>query len=423
MSSKRSLPAFDNSAVSKQRNTNSGSRGLARVLWYNGRRQVGKLLADDGQEMWIPVGGAVNRNVVPLTAHGLMHGTTVRCLPVEQGKAGERLQCISVRPCVDIPQPGLSCGVHKRHAGKESQSHFSVADVADLGFMAGIFDGHGGGACAGHVAQLFPSLLHAVYSTQAKQLKHGLGSLSAAKETDLISTAISETFQEAERNLMLTAQEMNWTDGSSAVVALMAHGFEAPGQSTVSGVDGGVAQLFLAWCGDSRGIVLSGKEARCLTRDHVPGRKDEYERLKRAGGKVLEFDGLLKVGRRDKYQKCKEKRSLRSLNGLQWLSISRSFGDIRLKAPHHIVTCEPELAVHPLSPGDWAVVLFCSGVTKALTNQDVLEICWQVMITQELGPVEAAQEIVACAQGKGADSNLSVVVMRLGWTCADLLQR
>merc|ERR1740138_996475 len=105
--------------------------------------------------------------------------------------------------------------------------------------------------------------------------------------------------------------------------------------------------MFLAWCGDSRALLLRGREVKALTKDHTPGRKDEYERLKAAGGKVLDFGGVLKVGRRDKY---KEKKTSGAFQELLWLRTSRSFGDIRLKAPFEIVTAEVEHTVHTLAP-------------------------------------------------------------------------
>merc|ERR1712232_1268156 len=106
---------------------------------------------------------------------------------------------------------------------------------------------------------------------------------------------------------------------------------------------------------------MRGKTAIRLTKDHKPKRKDEYERIKASGGKVLDFDGTLKVGRYDKY---KEKKTSGAFRDMLWLETSRSFGDIRLKAPFPVVTCEPEIIIHTLAPEDWAVVLVSKGVTE-----------------------------------------------------------
>merc|ERR550525_1381886 len=206
---------------------------------------------------------------------------------------------------------------------------------------------------------------------------------------------------------------MHWTDGTSALVALLCHGFEAPPpQATVTGTEGGVAKLFLAWCGDSRALLLRGNRALPLSDEHIPLRKDEYERVKQAGGKVLDFGGVLKVGRRDKY---KEKKSSGSFRSLLWLSTTRSFGDIRLKAPYNIVTCEADVKVRTLTPDDWAVVLVCSAITSKLTNKDVADAC-RDSFSKGSGSVEAAQEVVARARKRGSQGHLTAVVMRLGWT-------
>ena len=118
--------------------------------------------------MTIPVGGALNRNIVPLTPNGLMHGTRVRCMPVRRN---DSWHCISVRPSAEVQQHGLIVGVDRQGGSSEDQSHLAAADVADMGFLIGILDGHCGGACAGHVAGRFPAILHDVYNFELSQTK------------------------------------------------------------------------------------------------------------------------------------------------------------------------------------------------------------------------------------------------------------
>jgi len=398
-----------------------GSRGTparssGRVVWYNGRRQTGRVKADDGCEFTVPVGGALNRNLVPLTPAGLMHGTRVRFMPADPGKSGGRRTCVAVRPCDDKPQLGLECGFDRQETAETiNQSHVAAADIADLGFLAGIFDGHCGGSCAAHISATFPSMLHAVFGARIGQIRGGLAFLSTSKEVELIASALEEACHEVDRDLMRTAQEGHWTDGTSMILALLAHGFDAPKQATVAGCDGGIAKLFLAWCGDSRALLLTGREAKSLSRDHVPSRKDEYARLKQSGGKVLEFDGVLKVGRRDKYKENKQKSSKSSFGNVLWSPTSRSFGDIRLKAPHHIVTSEPEFLTRTLTPGDWALVLVCSGVSSRLSDQDIADACWECLVLRDASVADTAHEVTQRARRRGAQGKLTVLVMRFGW--------
>ena len=161
---KRQRPGKDAEADLPEEGCNP-ARGSGMVVWYSGRRQTGRVLSDDGVEMTIPVGGAMNRNVVPLTPSGLMHGTRVRCMPVRRN---DSWHCISVRPSETV-QHGLTVGVDKQGGSSEDQSHLSAADVADMGFLIGILDGHCGGASSAHVAKRFPAILHDVYNYELSQ--------------------------------------------------------------------------------------------------------------------------------------------------------------------------------------------------------------------------------------------------------------
>eukprot|EP00746_Dinoflagellata_sp_MGD_P001691 gnl/MRDRNA2_/MRDRNA2_103209_c0_seq1.p1 gnl/MRDRNA2_/MRDRNA2_103209_c0~~gnl/MRDRNA2_/MRDRNA2_103209_c0_seq1.p1 ORF type:complete len:464 (+),score=91.47 gnl/MRDRNA2_/MRDRNA2_103209_c0_seq1:80-1471(+) len=409
------------SAPSRSQRSSAGMTAASssgRVIWYNGRRQVGKMVADDGRDYHIPPGGAMNRNVVPLTAGGLMHGTRVRCLPVNSDNSAQG-ECLSVRPDLSV-QAGLSCGVERRSSQQDMAlgqfiGHLAAADIADLGFIAGVFNGHNGSNCAQHVSQFWPSLLHDVYTAHISRLpKTGWNGVSVDEEVEMMSAALRESFEATDRHFMQAAQQQNWTDGACAVVTLLAHGFEAPpDKCTVEGTSGGVAKLFVAWCGDCRAILLKGsKKAQRLTKDHNPDRKDEYERIKASGGKVLEIDGQVKVGRRDKY---KEKKKDLKFREVEWLPTSRAFGDIRLKVPHPVVISVPDVHVHTLTPQDWGVVLVCNNVVRNMSDQEVVNICWRCMIEEKLSPEAAAKELANRAEQKGSGQNLSVVVMRLGW--------
>lgn len=392
----------------------SAASSSGKVIWYNGRRQTGKIIADDGREFMIPPGGAMNRNMVPLTAGGLMHGTRIRCLPVNKDEKVHG-ECLSVRPTLE-PQAGLSCGIERRSSqGMLGQyaGHLAAADIVDLGFIAGVFDGHNGSNCAAHVSQVLPSLLHEMYTARASQLKGGMNSLTVREEVDLISEVMRQTFEATDRNFMQAAQQQHWTDGACSVVALLAHGFETPGKCTVEGAEGGVAKLFVGWNGDCRALVLTGsKKAQRLTKDHNPDRKDEYNRIKASGGKVLELDGKAKVGRRDKY---KEKKKEGQFGDLLWLPTSRSFGDIRLKVPHPVVITDPDITVHTLGPEDWALVLVCGNLMKNMSDQEVANSLWNSMIVENSTPEVAAQELCTRSQAKGSGKDLSAIVMRFGW--------
>lgn len=386
-------------------------RQFGKILWYNGRKQIGKVLGDDGRELFIPVGGAFNKSMVPLTPQGLMHGTRVSYRLVDLGSDDSCDACTDVRPCVEVEsQRGLECGVETRINGRpENQDRVAACDLCDIGFLAAVFDGHGATTCADYVSQTLPSVIHNVFCTQSQQLKGGLRTLSPKDEEHLITSTLRKAFDATDKEFCKSARQMKLYDGSTAVVALLAHGFEAPpGKATVPGTDGGVAKLFVAWCGDSRAVLVRGTRAVRLSQDHKPERKDETRRIEKAGGAVVNINGIYRVG------------SKRDQPFDQWLSTSRSFGDLTLKEPDPLVISEPDLHVRILTPEDWAVVLVCDGITDVLTNQEIADVCWDVMVLRGLGPVESAKEIADLAAEKGSLDNLSVFVMRLGWAMPDL---
>ncbi|CAK9003395.1 Protein phosphatase 2C 53 (OsPP2C53) (ABI1-like protein 2) (OsABI-LIKE2) (OsABIL2) [Durusdinium trenchii] len=358
--------------------------------------------------------------MVPLTPSGLMHGTRVQLLP-----DGHEKKAVSVRPA-EAKQQGLTVGVDNQvNYRGEDRSELCAADVLDIGFLIGILDGHCGGQCASHVANGFPKILHDVYGFEVNQTR-GVDTLSCARETELLRDVLRSSCRAAERDLMLTASKGHWTDGTSAMFALLAHGFDEEGAPvTVPGTKG-VAKVFLAsrcalpgtaWCGDTRALLLHGRKVVPLSEDHVPKRKDEYNRVKAAGGKVLDFDGKLKApGPSSREGPPPVSDAEGAYKDLVWLETTRSFGDIRLKAPHNIAP-----RVHGnLAPEDWALVLVSSKamrshpVTAKMSNQDIAEVCKEYF-SQGKDAVAASQALTTAARKRGATGNLTTVVMRFGW--------
>lgn len=189
-------------------------------------------------------------------------------------------------------------------------------------------------------------------------------------------------------------------------VALLCHGFEAAAHSaTVSGCGGGTAKLFVAWCGDSRAVLMRGQQALRLSEDHKPERLDEIRRIKKAGGTVVQdAAGTYRVGHRPQ-------------PGQQgyYLSTSRAFGDVELKEPEPLVVVQPDMKVHTLTPEDWAVVLCSDGVFNVLSDQDVADAAWDAVVRRPGGPVDAARAIADRAQAAGSSDNITVLMLRLGW--------
>ncbi|CAE7034938.1 unnamed protein product [Symbiodinium natans] len=384
------------------------------VRWYNGRRQTGLIDAEDGKKVFIPVGGALNRNCVPATPGGLMHGTRVvfrivSFLDPDKPKDNVQHGCTDVRP-TDPDQIGLECGVNTRIGGRAvNEDRLVHADLYDLGFLAGVFDGHGGQRCVEYVTARLPVLIRESYLALAQQLG-GINALTPKEEEQLIGVACRNAFVQTDSEYLQKARDQHLNDGSTGLVALLAHGFEdeaeAPARSLVEGCKpGGCAKLFVANCGDCRAVLLRGRKAIRLTQDHKPERPDETQRIQQAGGIVISTPcGTHRVGQK---------------HGQWFLSTSRSFGDLELKEPRPLVIAEPELVVHTLEPEDWALVLASDGVWNGLSDQDVWQAVWQVVAVERKGAVVAAQEVGARAHEGGSSDNATVFVLLSGHAAVD----
>jgi len=418
------------------------ARQLGTIRWYNGRRKLGVIIADDGgKELFIPAQGASNGSQVPPQPGGLFHGTRVSFVPTAiqaQSSTEKKIVCMDVRALAG--QTGLTVGVETFIGGKEkNDDRIAAKDLHELGFLAGIFDGHMGNNCADFVSKQVPSAILTSYRTRVKREGGPGGSitkLTNAQEAKLIEKAFVDAFEEVDKAYLINARKKEWKDGSTAVVALVCHGFEVPvapttaaslwppeknaakQAGTVARAPGGVAKLFVAWCGDSRGVLLRGRQGLRCTEDHRPNRRDEQNRVKAAGGMVgQDSRGVWRVGPRqeNKYAKELDKKKKGVAEGKWFLSTSRSFGDPSLKAPDPVVIATPDVKVIDLIPEDWAIVIGSDGIFDALTDQGVADVLWKAMAVNGRDPVAAAKEVVQAAFQGGSKDNLTAVVMRLGW--------
>jgi len=211
-------------------------------------------------------------------------------------------------------------------------------------------------------------------------LSQNVASLTQEQEESIIIAAVHDAFNQTDREFVEVARSCGLQDGSTAIMELLVHGFEAPmTHSSVPGCKGGVAKLYVANCGDCRAILVSGHRVKRLSEDPKPG--------------------------------CPKKRICTKK---QVFGGGRTFGDLELKN-QCAVTAEPEIVVHTLEQDDWAVVLGCHGVWEVLTDQDVAGIELNVMSFCGQGPVKAAKEVAAQAQASGSMDNVMVLVMKLGW--------
>lgn len=434
------------------------TRRLGTIRWYNGRRRLGSLIPDDvgGRErkdLFIPAQGAPNGSMVPPQPGGLFHGTRVSFQPAALNpsstdssfgsKREKEIICMDVRPLSG--QTGLSVGVDTQDGAKETNDdRVAASDLQELGFFAAVFDGHRGPHCADYLAKQLPNMLLQSYRARMKR-EGGITKMTHAQEAMSISKSFADAFEKTDEAFMVAARKKDIESGSTAICALVCHGFEVPpladsstlgvahlwpkpdpsskqaerNPGTVARALGGVAKLFIAWCGDSRAIIIRGRQGIRCTEDHRPSRRDELARIKSAGGFVAQDGyGIWRVGRREESKLARELEKRRKVepSRMRWfLSTSRSFGDTGLKQPDPIIIATPEVKVIDLVPEDWAVVLGSDGCFDRLTDQKIADILWKAMAVQGKDPVAAAKTLTQTAIAAGSRDNCTAVVMRLGW--------
>ena len=133
-----------------------------------------------------------------------------------------------------------------------------------------VYDGHRGPVCADYVAKH----LH------LKLLKH----LSASDASDASAAGAALCLRGACEDLdeEFLTKHRSCSDGCCVVLALLTGDL-----------------LSVAWLGDSRALLAQREteklKARPLTTDHRPSVAYEAERVQRAGGQLVNFDGARRV--------------------------------------------------------------------------------------------------------------------------------
>ncbi|GMH13745.1 hypothetical protein Nepgr_015586 [Nepenthes gracilis] len=178
------------------------------------------------------------------------------------------------------------------------------------------------------------------------------------------------------------------TVGSTAVVAIVCS-----------------THIIVANSGDSRAVLFRGKTAMPLSVDHKPNRKDEWERIEAADGKVIQWNGFRVFG---------------------VLSMSRSIGDRYLKP---WIIPDPELMFVPRSKEDDCLILASDGLWDVMSNEEACEaarrrillwhkrngakVCEDRGRTVDPAAQAAAEHLSKLALQKGSKDNITVIVVDL----------
>lgn len=261
------------------------------------------------------------------------------------------------------------------------------AEMDDMASYFGVYDGHGGQACAEYVVKHMHN--HIRQSMQRLATR--------GWEDDNICAAITEGFHKTDAEFLKLAKRKKMSSGSTALVCLCMY---PEGEEPV--------KLFVANLGDCRAVLCRGRRAMRLSSDHKPNRPDEKKRILAAGGRVGRFGGVWRLstaeGARD------AARGDGSVSRL-CLATSRAVGDLELKEPTQLVSPTPEIKVLPLTDEDLFLILACDGVWDILTDQQAVDLARPFANDVQA----AAKAITRAAYRRGSADNITCTVIHFKW--------
>lgn len=207
--------------------------------------------------------------------------------------------------------------------------------------------------------------------------------------SDGITTKVTALLEEALRNSFLNTDAEFSSDcsaamvGSTAVVALV-----------------GRKKIWVANCGDSRAILCRSGKAYQLTDDHKPEREDEAERVEKAGGQVLYWNGHRVMG---------------------VLAMSRAIGDHGLR-PY--VIPEPEITVVCRHDDDEFMLLASDGLWDVMSNQEATNLALRCLkrarekgASRKAAARIAASVLTKAAVDRGSKDNVTAIIIDLKLSC------
>jgi serine/threonine protein phosphatase PrpC len=197
--------------------------------------------------------------------------------------------------------------------------------------MFAVFDGHGGPEVSHFCQKVFSAALLRSSHFQDGRYREAL------EETFLMMDRLLANDPQTKLPGIRARRNHPSNVGSTAVVVLVTE-----------------TDLFIANAGDSRAI-LSQKDRSIhhLSRDHKPELEEEGDRIRRAGGFVME-------GR---------------VNSV--LNLTRAIGDLEFKRNSNlspedqIITSFPEVSTFPLSEAVDFLIIGCDGIWESLPPQDM----------------------------------------------------
>ncbi|KAI6659263.1 Protein phosphatase 1A isoform X1 [Oopsacas minuta] len=194
-----------------------------------------------------------------------------------------------------------------------------------------------------------------------------------------VSTSLREAFLEMDVRLRkeLTSKPIHDRSGTTAVAALLSD-----------------KHVFIANCGDSRGLVARDGKVFFASSDHKPYCDIEKKRIEAAGGAVL----------------------MQRVNGS--LAVSRALGDFdykaqpKLKPICQLVSPEPDVEILERCQEDQFLLLACDGVWDVMENDEVVDLIGsRLMVSESLERTTAG--LLEKSLYKNSRDNMTAILVTL----------
>lgn len=272
-------------------------------------------------------------------------------------------------------------------------------------FLA-VYDGHCGHTCAEFAAKQFHLKLLTKLSADNRH---------AVWTNDRIEGALRTTCEELDADFI--AKYRTAADGTTVLVALVVG-----------------ERCFIAWAGDSRGVLCQnsgageGSFAVALTDDHRPTLESEALRVQAVGGEVVDLgEGLLRVAQAGYEERVRELIRAEQ-QGLGMIgkppvamAVSRSLGDRDFKAVTRgsdIISPTPEIRILRLDSSHRFVALVSDGITDVMSNEEIVSQLASAGDTSngESETQGACSALLQEAIRRGSADNVSVALLRFAWS-------
>ncbi|KAL8137210.1 hypothetical protein V2J09_003211, partial [Rumex salicifolius] len=310
------------------------------------------------------------------------------------GRRPEMEDAVATVPCFDrLP--------YKLFMGGNTLNGVSH-DLSQTVHFYGVYDGHGGCQVANYCRERLHLALAEEIEVLKEELQNGSSATSCQEQWE---KAFIRCFVKVDEEVRGVRQPKVVGDGSEARTDPIAP--ETVGSTAVAAIVCST-HIIVANCGDSRAVLCRrGKAPLPLSDDHKPDRKDEWDRIEAAGGKVIQWNGYRVFG---------------------VLAMSRSIGDGYFKP---CVIADPEVMFVPRAKDDDLIILATDGLWDVMTNEEACDaarkriLVWHkkngggAHLTEDRGKSidpaaqAAADYLSKLASQKGSKDNISVIVVDL----------